>query len=450
MIRWRICKLLVAVMLLIVSVACASGLFPLLDEMFGTAMPSVGLAIGRVADELAETDAGEEEIYLNFSEKEYVNFGQYLSGIGASIKEYHSEHNSMTAAISVRNAEMTFEYDWENKKAVATYPSGTRAETMLETVEKGDSILPSVEGVLPSAEFAIGRKPDEQSSGNEGIILTWNVFSDEEYTAFSAYLAESGAVLMNSSIEAGVLNAELGLGGFSFRFVYNWNKQSADVIYPDGTKPESSRRSTPVGSGNVLPEIAGLGRELPRISMALEREPSSMETLEDGVLQEIYINFSEADYNTFSQYLKEAGCSVVDYHTDDSGILVINLTNGSGEMIFFYDALRHTGIAEYPVHNRIERAWMPTPTPDSSATDKPYSYSESACWDIAYDYFMNLRWREPDSVKIYGHLSSVEDNGYAFMIDYSAANGFGGTNRSIYYIMVDNVKLKVINAFEIK
>lgn len=186
--------------------------------------------------------------------------------------------------------------------------------------------------------------------------------------------------------------------------------------------------------------------------MALEREPSSTETLAGGGLRETYDNFSEADYNTFSQYLQKTGCSLVYYHTDDSGVLVINLTNGSGNLVFSYDALRHTGIAEYPVRNRIERAWVPTPTPipKPEETPEPGSsdrYSKHECWSIAYYYFLDLRWKNPNSLKIHGHTSEYSDGSYTFTIDYSAENGFGGTNRKYYWITVNANTGKVTMAF---
>ncbi len=59
-----------------------------------------------------------------------------------------------------------------------------------------------------------------------------------------------------------------------------------------------------------------------------------------------------------------------DYHTDDKGVLVINLSNGSGKMIFSYDAVRHTGTVSYPGQTRVEKAWAVTPTPESTATPK--------------------------------------------------------------------------------
>lgn len=443
----------IIILLFVASVANASGLFPSMDNMFGTAMPSVGLVIGREADVQEETEDGSRETYLNFTSGDYLAFGQYLAGIGAKITYYSLESSAVAATISARDASMTFSFNWAEGAAVVVYPSGTRAETEKESVKLMDSILPPVGGVMPSAEFAINRKPDEQTSNEEGTTQIWNQFSDEDYAAFSAYLAKAGAELKDSNIEAGILNAEISLNGFSFRLIFNWNAQTASVIYPESTTPESSRWKNPVGSGTILPEIGSLGKELPRISAALQREPSSEETLQEGGLQEIYLNFTEADYNAFSQYLQKTGCSLEDYHTDDNGILVINLTNGSGKMTFSYDAVRHTGTVTYPGQTRIEKAWVATPTPKPEATPKPTEktvtagYSESDCWRTAYQYFMNLRWKNPDSVTIHDHTTSYSSDGYLFTIDYSAQNSFGGTTRAYYWITVNSSTNKVTSAF---
>ena len=141
----------------------------------------------------------------------------------------------------------------------------------------------------------------------------------------------------------------------------------------------------------------------------------------------------------------------MDYHTEDSGVLVINLTNGSGKLVFSYDALRHLGIAEYPIYTRIEKAWVSTPTPEPTATPKPAEknifYSENDCWSAALAYFNNVPWKNPQSVTIHGHTTSRTSGGYLFTIDYSAQNGFGGMNRGYYWITVDPSTCAVTSAF---
>jgi len=60
--RAGIC-IIAIILAMVFSVANASGLFPSMDNMFGTAMPSVGLVIGREADVQEETEDGSRETY---------------------------------------------------------------------------------------------------------------------------------------------------------------------------------------------------------------------------------------------------------------------------------------------------------------------------------------------------------------------------------------------------
>ncbi len=444
-------KLCLVIMLIVVMfvTANAEGLFPEMNEMFGTAMPSVGLAIGREAFEKGDTDGGYQERYVDFTEANYLTFGQYLSGIGAKVNEYKIDGSTMTAAISARGSSMLFSYDWVGLTATAIYYAGTRVETESELVEPKDSILPPVGGIMPSAEFAINRKPDEQVTDNGQQIQKWNEFSDDDYNAFSAYLGEIGAELKNSNISDGVIKAEIGLNGYTFSFVFDWNEQTVQLIYPEGTVPETRRWNTPVGNGSVLPILDSIGRELPRVSVALEREPSSTEALQNGDIKEIYKDFSETDYNTFSQHLQKKNCTLDDYHTDDNGTLIIHLSNGSGNFTFMYDAVRQIGTVVYPNQTRVEKAWTLTPTPAPTETPKPVQteYTQNECLTAARHYFFNLRWKNPRSVKIHDYSSTYSNGSYKFTFDYSAENGFGGTNRGYYWITVDASTKRVTNAF---
>lgn len=453
MIRKGVLCLVILLIVFAIAIAnAAGGLFPDADELFGLSMPSVGLAIGRAASEQSDTDAGYQQKYADFSMADYLTVGQYLAGTGAKIEDYIIEGNSITATIAAKDSSMIFSYNWAEQIATVLYPAGTRAETELEATEPGESILPPIGGIMPSAEFAIGRKPDEQAMDNGKQIQKWTEFSDEDYADFSAYLGEAGAELKDSTINAGVLNAEIGLNGFAFCFVYDWNEQTAQSVYPDGTAPETGRWNTPVGKGPVLPELDDLGKELPRISVALEREPSSSETLQDGSIQETYLDFTETDYNTFSQYLQKMNCSLDDYHAEEDGTMVIHLSNGSGKMTFSYDAVRHIGTVEYPNHTRVERAWVATPVPTQKTETTPEpenttTYSLNDLWNTARRYFYNLRWKNPNSVTIHDYTWDLRDGGIVFQIDYSAENGFGGTNRDYYWVTVDPDTCTVIRAF---
>ena len=77
----RIVSIITGIMLTcMLTGAIAGGLFPTTNEMFGMAMPSVGIVINRVADGQCDMDSGSQETYLNFTIDDYRAFGQYLAG----------------------------------------------------------------------------------------------------------------------------------------------------------------------------------------------------------------------------------------------------------------------------------------------------------------------------------------------------------------------------------
>ena len=438
---------------LAVTSASAEGLFPSMNQMFGTAMPSVGVALGRTADETGENADGKFEVYNAFSYDDYAAFGAYLNGAGAVVESTERTDRAVKINLSARGASMEFTYDWSSQTATAVYPSGTRPETEKEAVEIKASILPPVGGVMPSAQFAVGRKPDREDKTDQGITQVWTNFTDADYSAFSAYLAQTGAALLASQAEAGVLTAEIGLNARSFILTYDWHTKTASVLYPAGTSPEREKWNALHGSGSILPRMDTIGKDLPSISRAISRLPDVTEKFADGSRQETYNGFEEADYNAFSQYLQAAGCAVDDYHVENKSVVVVQLSNLTGHFTFTYDALRHTGTAVYPKGSLVEASWTaPTEAPKPKATAAPQSATylpESYCWGIAERYFKNLSWKNPSSVTIYSHSGTYDSDShsYTFYIDYSAQNGFGGYNRSYYFITVSAVTGQITSAF---
>ena len=445
--------LMCIVLMMLTGTASAEGLFPSMNQMFGTAMPSIGVALGLNASATGDKENGKLEAYSDFSYDDYNAFGAYLAGVGATLKDAEVTASAITATLSVRGASMQFTYNWQTKTATAVYPSGTRPETEKEVVENKASILPPVGGIMPSAQFAVGRKPDREDSGENGITHVWTNFTDADYSAFSTYLAQTGATLKQSSAEGGVLTAEISLNASSFTFNYDWHTRTASVFYPNGTSPEREKWNTLKGSGSVLPKMDTIGKDLPSMSQALSRVPDATETLDDGSRSETYNNFDEADYTKFSQYLQVAGCAVDDYHVEDGSVMVIQLSNLTGTFTFTYDTLRHVGKVVYPKGSRVEAAWVAptsTPKPVATATPEPtQNYSQSQCWVIAEQYFENLRWHNPNSVTIHSHSATYDasDNSYTFYIDYSAQVVAGGYKRSYYFITVSAVTGRVTSAF---
>ena len=343
--------------LLLIPCTCAEGLFPGLNQLFGIALPSFEAIIDRPPDSVTESDKGRKESYNNVSGADYDSFGSYLGSIGAELGEYQVKNYSINASITVRDASMHIEYNWEDQTAIITYPSGTRPEEKLESHEKASSILPSVGGIMPSAEFAIGKKPEAETIEDKGITLLFSDFGDEEYQAFSEYLGQVGATTKTTLNEGGVLTADVELYGNVITLTYDWNKQTASIFYPDGTSPETEKWHIIGDGAPLLPSIDKIGSKLPHISRAIERDPDSIEELSDGTYQETYNNFTDDDYNSLSRYLSSSGCSVDNYFKQNDGTLVIELSNGSGSFTFAYDAIRHTGKVVYPANSRVEEQW---------------------------------------------------------------------------------------------
>ncbi len=441
-------------LIMLIGTASAEGLFPTMDQMFGTAMPSIGAAISRSADETGERTEGKYELFNAFSYDDYTTFGMYLAGVGAELKSTDVSDGTITAELTVNDASIQFIYDWEEQTAIAIYPSGTRPESEKALVEAKTSILPPVGGIMPSAQFAVERKPNSENANENGITQIWTDFTDADYYAFSTYLAQTGATLWQSQAEAGILTAEINLNSSRFTLTYDWHTKTASVFYPKGTSPEREKWNTLKGNGSILPKVDTIGKDLPSMSQALSRVPDATETLEDGSKQETYNNFDEADYTMFSQYLETAECAVDGYHVEDGSVMVIELSNLTGKFTFTYDSLRHIGTIVYPKGSSVEAAWTAPsamPKPAATATPKPSQtyYSQSECWSAAERYFKNLSWKNPSSVTIHSHSATYDfsDNTYTFYIDYSAQNGFGGYNRSYYFITVSAVTGRVTSAF---
>ncbi len=442
------------VLIMFVSTASAEGLFPTINQMFGISMPSIGVTLGQSANETVENESGKHEVYTAFTYDNYVAFGIYLNGVGAVLEDTQVTDSAITATISVRGASMQFTYDWQTQTASVIYPSGTRPETEIETVEATTSILPPVGGIMPSAQFAIGRKPNIENADENGVTQIWTDFTDAEYSVFSAYLAQAGATLLQNNVEAGILTATIGLYTKSITLTFDWHTQKMSLFYPNGTSPEREKWNILKGNGSILPKIETIGKDLPSMSQSLSRLPDVTETQADGSRKEIYNGFDETDYAAFSQYLQAAGCTVDDYHVEDGNIIVINLSNFTGKFSFTYDSVRHIGIVAYPKSSRIETAWVAptaTPKPVATATPKPSeNYSQSQCWAVAEQYFENLRWNNPSSVTIYSYSATYNesDNTYTFYIDYAAQVVAGGYKRSYYFITVSAITGRVTSAFD--
>ena len=347
-------------LILSLSTAGAGGLFPTANEMFGLAMPSIAVLLGRPADETGETEEALTETYLHFGTDEYIAFGEYLAGIGAEILEYEVLPTEIRTLLSARGAQMPFIYNWEKQTATAVYPEGTRPETEKASTKSESCLLPPVGGILPSAEFAIGRKPDEEKKEDGSTIQIYSAFTDENYSAFSRYLSQNAATIQKKKNKSGTLTAVIQMNGAAFTLVYDWNDQTATCVYPEGTRPESYPWRMSEKDGDLLPEIESIGEELPNLYMAIQREPTRVRKTPEGGLKEVYSDFYDRDYDAFSEYLAAKNCTVDSFQTENDSVLNIRLSNTSGSMTFSYDALNHRATVVYPAHTRAEKTWTMT------------------------------------------------------------------------------------------
>ena len=447
----RRCFSLCFVLILFVSTASSEGLFPSLNELFGTAMPSIGTALERNPSTTGENDNGSFEEYRDFTYEDYTAFGAYLAGNAAEVKDTAVTENTFTVTLLVRGETMLLSYDWSSQTAAVIYPPGTRPEMEKKAVKTKASILPAVGGIMPSAQFAVGRRPDSEESGEKGITQEWANFTDADYSAFSTYLAQAGATLKQSSAKEGILTAVIGLNASSFTFTYDWHTKTATLIYPVGTSPEREKWNLLKGNGSILPKMDTIGKELPSMSRALSRVPDTSETLTDGSLRETYNNFDEADYKLFSQYLQVSGCAVDNYHVEDDKVMVIQLSNLSGRFTFTYDAIRHVGTVIYPGNSLIETAWVaPDAIPGAmaTATVKPLENdSASESLRTAKHYFNNMDWEDPVSVEIshsaiYDVASFCMVGGYVTFGSYEQDNNIDNGREPIEWLVLDYDEVK--------
>ena len=124
----RIIMLLICT--LMSACACAEGLLPDLEEVYGVAMPSLYTLLDRYPDAVEETEAGLEETWENLSDADFTAFGEHLSDSGCEMLNYTTENSVFEAEVGRSGKTYRFIYDGTTKRAKLVFPSGTYDEAL--------------------------------------------------------------------------------------------------------------------------------------------------------------------------------------------------------------------------------------------------------------------------------------------------------------------------------
>ena len=319
----------------------------------------------------------------------------------------------------------------------------------LNTIVHAESGLPSLDSLLgktvPSVSFAIGREPIETDEQNSELTLRFDQITDEDLQLLDRYLKGHGCNLQEFSIDGNKAIFTITYDDEAIVFEYDNEAKTLNVTYPANIRLERSFGSISE-TGGLLPDIsAGFIIELPNMQTAIGRTPSESYDRDDQHV-EVYSHFSRTDYSRFSTYLQTYGCSVSGYEVEND-VMTVGLTYKGLPFTFVYDPNASIARLYYPIDSHLAPTPAPTAAPTPRPTKGPHYYSESECWSTAYNYFLNLSWKNPNSLTVHGHTSTFSDGSYTFYIDYSAQNGFGGYNRTYYFITVDATTGRVTSAF---
>lgn len=258
-----ICHILAIVLLLSAITINADGLLPSLEEAFAQSMPNMTFALDRepIYDSIQE-EGNRLLAYYPFSKEDYKKCGCYLKSNGYKVLNYegpNSECNSElffvigkdnTACFYAAFYSITEEMDMKDEfstpdMAVFSYPEGTFPEENagIKPKEYSDSIFPNISWItgakMPNLSNAIGKKPDEISSNEDGTtIYRYNTFSVDDYEIASTYLLNDGCTVDDYYSDGKALHITIVKNGKSFFLTYDPSEEKAIVEYPVGTYSE--------------------------------------------------------------------------------------------------------------------------------------------------------------------------------------------------------------------
>lgn len=128
---------LFCVMVLVMQMAFADGLFPSVNQMFGEKVPSVALILGREAQSDTTSDNVHTLVFTEFSVKDYEKLSVGLAAQNCNLNSSQPHSNSAVAVVMSGNNRITITYDYPNAKLTVAYPTNVRLDTEIVKPTKG-------------------------------------------------------------------------------------------------------------------------------------------------------------------------------------------------------------------------------------------------------------------------------------------------------------------------
>ena len=213
-------------------------------------------------------------------------------------------------------------------------------------------LLPSADKLfgefMPSAEFALDRRPNTDETVDNVRTLTFVPFTDVDYVVFSKYLGAWGCTASEVTHDDDEITSEISKGSSKITFVYNRVLQTAEVIYPSGTRPETEKG----GEGNekeVLPSLISVyGVTMPTMKTVTGKKAASTEKLSNGSEVQTYNNVYQADYEAFGSYCAQCDCALAEMSVSGN-VVTCKIEKQYASFTLEYDIVKLTAVLTYPM-----------------------------------------------------------------------------------------------------
>ncbi len=118
------------------------------------------------------------------------------------------------------------------------------AESLFPDLEETGSLFPDLTEpqsvALPSLAAALGRGPDlTEDLGEGGIREVYGGVTNADFNAFGVFLNECGCAMESYETVDRVFTAVVSKDGAAFTFRYDIDAQTAELVYPAGTRPDA-------------------------------------------------------------------------------------------------------------------------------------------------------------------------------------------------------------------